>query len=365
MYVELRILLVEDNQRHATMMVSELMKQGIEVFLARDETSAVMEASRCKPQVIVISNSQDNDHAATLIKNIRLDVHTAATPVLVMLERTVGRATFLAAGAQEVIDKPVGMPTLLESIRRLAVNPLVAKRAPAEAIENTSRIMAVAETGLLDTGPEQTFDLLTRLASTLTGTSVALLSIVDKDRQFFKSQIGLDQPLAQLRQTDLDHSFCQWVVAKSEALLIEDSRTHETLQYNKAVTELGIIAYAGIPLIAQSGMAIGSFCALDSKPKSWNEEDVLTLEDLAKATESFITLRGTLNRKPLNGIAGIARNCAYLHACGAAINALTSVLDRYRSRMPNVLGMELIGLVKQLTQQLNQFAEFHVTNVTR
>jgi hypothetical protein len=81
------------------------------------------------------------------------------------------------------------------------------------AVISAERLAALQRTELLDTLPELEFDRVTRLACRLLGTEVALLSLIDADRQFFKSSCGLPEPLASARQTPFSHSFCQHVVA--------------------------------------------------------------------------------------------------------------------------------------------------------
>src|SRR5262245_3464148 len=82
-------------------------------------------------------------------------------------------------------------------------------RTDDEVIQNTARLAALRTTSLLDTPPEEVFDRLTRLATSALQVPVALVSLVDGDRQFFKSSIGLPEPWASLRQTPLTHSFCK------------------------------------------------------------------------------------------------------------------------------------------------------------
>ena len=87
------------------------------------------------------------------------------------------------------------------------------------------RLAALQQTSLLDTPPEEAFDRLTRLATTVLRVPVALVSLVDGNRQFFKSCVGLPEPLASLRQTPLTHSFCKHVVASGEPLIVSDARS--------------------------------------------------------------------------------------------------------------------------------------------
>lgn len=153
------------------------------------------------------------------------------------------------------------------------------------------------QTGLLEPSFERAFDRFTQLATKILQVPVALVSLIDHKRQFFKSQCGLPKPWSDLRQTPLTHSFCQYVVERKEALIVEDARLDPVLCDNLAIPELGVIAYAGIPILAEEGVYLGSFCAIDSKPKAWSDDDIGILRDLATAVESEIKLRLELYRR--------------------------------------------------------------------
>ncbi|HEV2149245.1 MAG TPA: ATP-binding protein [Longimicrobiaceae bacterium] len=153
------------------------------------------------------------------------------------------------------------------------------------------RIAALERTALLDSLPEESFDRLARLASRLLDAPVALVSLVEQDRQFFKSCVGLPEPWASRRETPLSHSFCQHVVDAREPLVIEDAREHPLVRDNLAIRDLDVIAYAGIPLITSGGHALGSFCAIDSEPRRWTEAEIATLQDLAASVVTEIEIR--------------------------------------------------------------------------
>ena len=119
---------------------------------------------------------------------------------------------------------------------------------------------------------------------------VALVSLVDSDRQFFKSCLGLPEPWASQRQAPLSHSFCQHAIASREPLLVDDSREHELLRDNLAIRDMGVIAYAGIPLIDADGHALGTLCVTDSQPRHWTTHQVQLLSDLAASVVTEITL---------------------------------------------------------------------------
>ena len=144
---------------------------------------------------------------------------------------------------------------------------------------------------MLDTPTEEAFDRLTRLAARILDTPVALVSLVDEDRQFFKSCVGLPMPWALQRETSLSHSFCQHAVTSGEPLVIEDAREHPLVRDNLAIPDLGVVAYAGIPLITPDGHPLGSFCVIDAKPRAWTAQEIDILKDLAASVMTEIELR--------------------------------------------------------------------------
>jgi PAS domain S-box-containing protein len=122
------------------------------------------------------------------------------------------------------------------------------------ALDQPARLAALHDTALLDSLPEESFDRLARLASRLLNAPVALVSLVEQERQFFKSCVGLPEPYL-------------------------------------AIRDLDVIAYAGIPLITSAGHALGSLCAIDSEPRRWTEDEIATLRDLAASVVTEIEMR--------------------------------------------------------------------------
>lgn len=174
------------------------------------------------------------------------------------------------------------------------VNPAaLAVSSHESTLSNPERLKALLESGLLDTPPEQIYDRFTRLASQLLGCPVSLISLVDRDRQFFKSATGLSEPLKSARQTPLSHSFCQYVVSSGLPLTIEDARLHPLVCKNPAIQDYGVIAYLGMPLTTQDGHTLGSLCVVDTKPREWPEQAVTTLHELAGMVMTEMELRAT------------------------------------------------------------------------
>lgn len=153
------------------------------------------------------------------------------------------------------------------------------------------RLSALYQTDLMDSGPEERFDRLTRLVAATLGVPVALVSLVDTRRQFFKSTFGLPEPWKTERETPLTHSFCQHVVTRAAPLVIEDATLDFLVCNNLAIPELNVRAYLGIPLLTGEGHVLGSLCAIDSQPRQWSAREQEILADFGKLVEEQIALR--------------------------------------------------------------------------
>jgi len=160
----------------------------------------------------------------------------------------------------------------------------------AAVVRDPDRLEAVQAIGLLDTDVSPSFDRLARVAAHVLNAPVALVSLVDADRQFFKSCLGLPEPWASERGAPLSHSFCQHAVASREPLVVDDAREHDLLRDNPAIRDMGIVAYAGIPLIDADGHALGTLCVIDSRPRHWTTHQVQLLSDLAASVVTEIAL---------------------------------------------------------------------------
>jgi signal transduction histidine kinase len=158
-------------------------------------------------------------------------------------------------------------------------------------VADADRLAALQRVCLLDSESEESFDRLTRFATRLLDVPIALVSLVDADRQFFKSSIGLPEPWASRRQTPLSHSFCQYAVESGEPLVLEDAREHPLLYNNPAIGDLGVIAYAGVPLRDSAGFVLGTFCVIDNRPRDWPDGALETLRDLAQSVVTEMELR--------------------------------------------------------------------------
>lgn len=207
-------------------------------------------------------------------------------------------------------------------------------RRVASAVSDHERLAALHRLDLLDTPTEEAFDRLTSLAARILRAPMALVSLVDQDRQFFKSAIGLPKELAASRQSPLSLSFCQYVVGANEPLAITDARLVPLLRESDAVTRFGAIAYAGMPLRTQDGHVLGSFCVIDHEPRDWTEEELSILRDLATAVMSEIELRAVDRQREefLSLLAHELRNpIAAIDALAAGLGGMGPTPDQHEA----------------------------------
>lgn len=139
---------------------------------------------------------------------------------------------------------------------------------------------------------DPSLDRYARLVSRTLGTPVALVTLIEDDRQVFPGACGLPAREEASRETPLSHSFCQYVLVDRAPVVISDAREDERLRDNPSIADLNVIAYAGWPITDHTGEIVGSLCAIDKEPRSWSSNDLEQLADLAAACSTELSERG-------------------------------------------------------------------------
>lgn len=231
------------------------------------------------------------------------------------------------------------MPIDLPSAVR-AQPPVASSARLSAAVHNGGRIAALKAEGLLDGDPEPIFDRFARLAARVADTPTALVSVVADDRQYFAGLCGVAQPWADARQTPLSHSFCQHVVANAAPLVIGDARSDPVLCSNLAIVDLDVIAYAGFPILSPTGHVLGSLCAIDSSPRSWQPAQLESLADIALLVGNELERRDLVRRLAIDArsdaLTGIANRRAWDEELPSAL--------RRAERLGHPLSVVLIDL---------------------
>jgi GAF domain-containing protein len=125
------------------------------------------------------------------------------------------------------------------------------------------------------------FDRFARIVAERLQAPIGLVSLVDVNGQVFPGAFGLAEPWNEERATPLSHSFCQHVVTSGQPLVVSNSHDDPLVADNLAVMDLGVVAYAGVPVQAGAAGVVGSLCALDHRPRQWSEDDLAALTALA------------------------------------------------------------------------------------
>jgi predicted PurR-regulated permease PerM len=197
------------------------------------------------------------------------------------------------SGADEVVT------TLGDAVLQMVklAPPLTDKMTPAPIpADEEQRLAALLELNLLDTESETVFDRITAKLARVLEVPIALITFMDRDRQFFKSHTGLPVDLARIRQSPRNVAICGHVVAKNEVMVIEDLARDRRFANNAMLREHGIRFYAGVPLLAPNGQPIGSLCVMDLKPHTLTNRERRLLQEYASDVMEEIARRAPAAR---------------------------------------------------------------------
>ncbi len=235
-------------------------------------------------------------------------------------------------------------------------------------VNDSARLAALREYAILDTLPEQAYDDLTSLASFIGGTPISLISLVDEERQWFKSSVGLGT-----RETPRDQSFCAYTIADAKTLIVEDTLLDPRFSNNPLVSgEPGIRFYAGAPLLDPHGHVLGTICLIDNKPHEISAAQVSALEALSRQVMQLLEVRrGVLERQKAakalmqsEKLAAVGRLASSMaHEINNPLEAVTNLLYLSRQRATDP---DIESWLDQADQELrrvsviaNQMLRFH------
>lgn len=161
---------------------------------------------------------------------------------------------------------------------------------PASVLCDPGRARVLGRIGLGAETDSRCDDLAAWVTEAL-DVPVALVSLVREDEQVFPGMTGLPEPWAAKRATPLSHSFCQHVVITAAPLVVTDAREDPLVRDNLAIPDLGVVAYAGMPLTDTDGTVLGSLCAIDTRTRHWTDAELGILERIAAAASAELRLR--------------------------------------------------------------------------
>lgn len=233
---------------------------------------------------LVFLNASAVAHARQAAKRIRR--RNSAAQILICLWNQQSQVHEADGGAPESPDSMQAdfvehsMVGAAKRVEALATKPIGSEMVPAPVPENEDvRLAALKDLNLLDTPPEERFDRFTRKLAKVFNAPISLVSLIDEDRQFWKSATGVADGICEApRKT----SICGHVVAANDVIVIEDVMKDKRFANNAWLKERGIRFYAGAPLQSPSGSAIGSVCVIDTEPRKISDRDKAFLEFVAE-----------------------------------------------------------------------------------
>ncbi|HWM12601.1 MAG TPA: GAF domain-containing protein [Solirubrobacteraceae bacterium] len=201
-----------------------------------------------------------------------------------------------------------------------------------DVVRRPSRLQALAT---LDANAEASADALDRIARTacrVLGVPVVLVNLVGADRQRFVG-CGGPEPWASMRDMPLDAGFCPFALGAETAYSLPDARADAVTAANPAVEQLGVVAYAGVPLRAAGGEPIGTLCAIDRAPREWSQDDLELLTDLAASVIAQLqlltaTTMGARRQARLRKLAAVSSALAPAAAAEDVLDEVIGAVDR-------------------------------------
>jgi ribonuclease BN (tRNA processing enzyme) len=236
-------------------------------------------AEREKPMLVLLEDTGD-DRATPACRAIRRlrDIGDGLPIVVVMSSEHHARADGVDDGFTDVLVEPYSPNYARARIRAWLMRAACRWVRPPEPNDEDRRLAATRSLGLWKTPPEERFDRVARVAAAAFDVPIALIALMERDREWFKSCYGLE-----IREVLRDDSFCGHAIFERQPLVVSDALLDERFADNPYVTGFpGVRFYAGHPLILSNGCCVGTLCILDVRPRHFDNVGISLLRDLSQ-----------------------------------------------------------------------------------
>lgn len=207
-------------------------------------------------------------------------------------------------------------------------------------LDEPQRLEAIKRYKILDTPPEKEFDELVKLASLICNAPISLISLLEKERQWFKAKVGVN-----ITETPAELSFCSHAIQSDDVLIVNDAREDERFASNPQVmSDPNIRFYAGMPLITPDGFRLGTLCVIDTVPRTLSEDQIFSLQVLGRQVIQQLELKLHV-RDLTKSIGKIHRQNKELNRLNQVSNKLISIISHdLRSPLTSLKGfLELLN----------------------
>lgn len=260
--------------------------------LAQVSAAQLKQAAKSgRASVIVLGDAGEADPVALCAELRALQAREHCdTPIIVIADQArVPTDTGEAAGVTDWLTRPYSVQYARSRLRAWMMRSMLRWRKAALPSDEEARLAAVHRLGLLDTPEEERFDRHARIAAAALDAPIALVTLIDRDRQWYKSHYGFD-----FSETSRDVGFCSHAILESAPLVVNDTLRDDRFADNPVVLgEPHVRFYAGIPLHAADGARVGAFCIVDHKPRQLSPAQLRMLQDIARLVEEELEPRAT------------------------------------------------------------------------
>jgi phosphoribosyl 1,2-cyclic phosphodiesterase/GAF domain-containing protein len=286
------VVLAVGDDAVAGLITEAIRADGTRVMRVHDAQTLLQRCLHERPALILVDKQLPDMDGPSLCRTIRAaaDEYARQVPVIVVAMDGVADDDE-DAGVTDWLLVPFSNEYVRTRVRAWLLRSTCRWMLPPTPPDESQRLAALHGLGILDTPPEERFDRLTRLASAVLGVPVALVSLVDRDRQWFKSFVGLD-----VNETPREVSFCAHAIHGRDILLVPDALQDPRFADNPVVTSGPRVRfYAGRPLWLPSGHCVGTLCIGDTHPRDLTPEQMQLLDDLGALVEREITSTDALS----------------------------------------------------------------------
>jgi CheY-like chemotaxis protein len=256
-------------------------------LVARDTDAALKKARAEQPSLLFIERKLPGGGALGICREIRKEsAWGREVPFIVVAETrsAVDESEGTRVGVTDWLVEPLSEAYVRTRIRARLLRAACRWQCAPATDDEPARLRSLRETGLLDTPPEERFDRVTRIAAGLFGVPIVLVSLVDENRQWFKSRHGLDAA-----ETPRDQAFCAHAIHRDDVMLVPDALQDERFADNPLVVgEPHVRFYAGCPLTLADGSRIGTLCLIDHRARDLNDAQIELLRDMGRLVEREI-----------------------------------------------------------------------------
>ncbi|MES1199083.1 MAG: MBL fold metallo-hydrolase [Pseudomonadota bacterium] len=254
-------------------------------------------AKHNEASLIFLGDAPDAD-ALALCRMLRelQDDHGRELPIILIADQSAVPADRGEdAGVTDWLTRPYSLQYARSRMRAWLMRSMFRWRKAALPQDEEMRLAAVRKLGLLDTAAEERFDRHTRIAAAALDVPIALVTLVDRDRQWFKSHLGFD-----FSETPRDIGFCAHTILDTKPLVVNDALHDDRFADNAAVVgDPRVRFYAGIPLRNAEGARVGAFCIVDHKPRDLSAAQLSLLQDLARLVEEELAQKPSADLKTI------------------------------------------------------------------